>query len=187
MPLPYYHLPPSHFHHLLPPPPALAHLFNSPSSSSMARSIAQTLTLSRLARSVSTKSLSPSSRFLPHRTQSNQSSSDLNDLDSSSNADPLIRKLEDAIHRIIVRRSAPDWLPFLPGSSYWVPPPGSSSNGLAQLLDKLANPITEEESMSITNVRGWPSSSYFVQGGAPHPVEMETTSNCDTQSEDEER
>ncbi|XP_028776850.1 uncharacterized protein LOC114733545 [Neltuma alba] len=152
----------------------------------MARSLAQTLTLAYLGRTVSTKSLSPSSRLLPHRTQSNQSSSDVGDLDSSSNADPLIRKLEDAIHCIIVRRSAPDWLPFLPGSSYWVPPPRSASNGLAQLLDKLANPITEEESMSITTVRGWPSSSYFIQGGAPHPVEMETTSNFDSQSEDEE-
>ncbi|KAK4267712.1 hypothetical protein QN277_024456 [Acacia crassicarpa] len=154
----------------------------------MARSIAQTLTLGYLGRTVSSKSLSPSSRLFPHRTQSNQSSSDVGDLDSSPNPDPLIRKLEDAIHCIIVRRSAPDWLPFLPGSSYWVPPPRSASNGLAQLLDQLANPITEEESMSINTVRGWPSSSYFIQGGAPHPVpvEMETTSNFGSESEDEE-
>jgi len=30
-----------------------------------------------------------------------------------------LRKLEDALHSIIVRQSAPDWLPFVPGSSYW--------------------------------------------------------------------
>ncbi|THU57140.1 hypothetical protein C4D60_Mb03t00380 [Musa balbisiana] len=33
-----------------------------------------------------------------------------------------MRRLEDVIHAIVVRRSAPCWLPFLPGSSYWVPP-----------------------------------------------------------------
>ncbi|KAI4355907.1 hypothetical protein L6164_004634 [Bauhinia variegata] len=153
----------------------------------MARSIAQTLTLARLSCNFSAKSASPSSRLLTLRYQSNQSSSDLNDPDSTaSNADPLIRKLEDAIHRIIVRRSAPDWLPFLPGASYWVPPPGSASNGLAQLLDRLANPMTDEESMSVTTFRGWPSSAYFIQGTAPHPVEVETTSNSNSQSEDEE-
>ncbi|GFP93984.1 hypothetical protein PHJA_001542800 [Phtheirospermum japonicum] len=37
-----------------------------------------------------------------------------------------IKRIEDAIHNIIVRRSAPDWLPFLPGSSYWVPPRASA-------------------------------------------------------------
>ncbi|GFQ08456.1 hypothetical protein PHJA_002989600 [Phtheirospermum japonicum] len=51
---------------------------------------------------------------------------------SSSSADPGgeaaaeiitlgIKRIEDAIHNIIVCRSAPDWLPFLPGSSYWIP------------------------------------------------------------------
>ncbi|KAL5537422.1 hypothetical protein UlMin_045717 [Ulmus minor] len=61
-----------------------------------------------------------------------------------SSSDPLLHKLEDAIHHIIVRRSAPDWL--------------------NRLVEKLANPLTEEESMSTTTVRGWPSSEYFIQG-----------------------
>ncbi|KAJ7962671.1 Serine/arginine repetitive matrix protein 2, putative isoform 2 [Quillaja saponaria] len=155
----------------------------------MAKSLTQTLTLTRLGRHLPPKSRPPSSRLLTLRAQSNQSSSihDLNEIDSSSsNTDPLIRKLEDAIHRIIVRRSAPDWLPFLPGSSYWVPPPRSSSNTLAQLLDKLANPLTEEESMSVTTVRGWPSSAYFIQGATPVEVEALTASNTVFQSEVEE-
>ncbi|XP_065864506.1 uncharacterized protein [Euphorbia lathyris] len=86
--------------------------------------------------------------------------------DDSTSTDPLLRKLEDAIHRIIVRRAAPDWLPFLPGSSYWVPPPRSAdgSNGIAQLIEKLANPLTDEETLSTTSVRGWPSSDYFIKG-----------------------
>ncbi|XP_065864519.1 uncharacterized protein [Euphorbia lathyris] len=85
--------------------------------------------------------------------------------DDSTSTDPLLRKLEDAIHRIIVRRAAPDWLPFLPGSSYWVPPPRSAdgSNGIAQLIEKLANPLTDEETLSTTSVRGVSFSSTNVK------------------------
>lgn len=130
----------------------------------MARSLSQTLTLTR---HLSPKSSSSSSRLITLRAQSNLPfHNDQTDpaTDSSATVDPLLRKLEDAIHRIIVRKSAPDWLPFVPGASYWVPPPRSRSHGLAQLVEKLANPLTEEESMSMTTVRGWPSSSYFIQG-----------------------
>ncbi|KAF4347563.1 hypothetical protein CsatB_021876 [Cannabis sativa] len=150
----------------------------------MARSVSQTLTLT-LARHFTPKSPHPSSSsiLLSHRTQSSlpsQPNNDLTDINdaSSSSSDPLLTKLEDAIHRIIVRRSAPDWLPFRPGSSYWVPPPRSRKYGLTQLVEKLANPLTEEESMSTTTVRGWPSSDYFVQGASPHQIEsVEENSN----------
>ncbi|KAG2725806.1 hypothetical protein I3843_01G082300 [Carya illinoinensis] len=153
----------------------------------MARSLSQTLT--NLPRN-----LSPKSRLLTHRTQSNQSSkphhlADLAELtdSSSTSSDPLVRQLEDAIHRIIVRRSAPDWLPFLPGASYWVPPPPRScSHGLSHLVHQLANPLSEEESMAITTDRGWPSSAYFIKGGSPQPVEVEPTSNTKSQAEDDE-
>ncbi|RRT33626.1 hypothetical protein GW17_00061851, partial [Ensete ventricosum] len=74
-----------------------------------------------------------------------------------------MRRLEDVIHAIVVRRSAPYWLPFLPGSSYWVPPP-NCHRGVAEIVSRLANPMTEEEIMSFTTVRGWPSSAYFVEG-----------------------
>lgn len=133
------------------------------------RSISQTLALNRhhLSPKSPSSSRSSSSRLLAVRAQSTQPSplTDLTDLtDSAASSDPLLRKLEDAIHRIIVRRSAPDWLPFLPGASYWVPPPRSRNYGLTQLVEKLANPLTEEESMSTTTVRGWPSSDYFIHG-----------------------
>ncbi|CAN0880448.1 hypothetical protein LINGRAHAP2_LOCUS13653 [Linum grandiflorum] len=82
-----------------------------------------------------------------------------------SSADPLIRKFEDAMHHILVRRAAPDWLPFRPGSSYWVPTPKYiGSFNLAHLVDKLANPMTHEQSLSVTTVRGWPSAQYFIKG-----------------------
>lgn len=105
-----------------------------------------------------------SSRLLSLRTQSNQP--DLSDESSSSTNDPLLSKLEDAIHSIIVRRSAPDWLPFLPGYSYWVPPPSSQSYGVAQLVEKLANPgpLNPKQSVTVNSLQGWPSSDYFIKG-----------------------
>ncbi|KAH9716221.1 hypothetical protein KPL71_021381 [Citrus sinensis] len=130
----------------------------------------------------------PSSRLVPRRTQSNQpdASSDVYETSGSSSTDPLISKLEDAIHRIIVRRSAPDWLPFLPGSSYWVPPPKSQFYGVAQLVEKLANPLTPEQSLSTSTVRGWPSSDYYIKGKPLHKVEEGSTSSNESEAEDEE-
>ncbi|KAJ8770593.1 hypothetical protein K2173_018084 [Erythroxylum novogranatense] len=119
------------------------------------------------------------------------------DESSGTATDPLVRKLEDVIHRIMVRRSAPDWLPFLPGHSYWVPPPRSASGslGIAQLLEKLANPLSDEESLSTTTVRGWPSSDYFIKDAPLHmdkgdvnitPTKAETATNHDNVSQSEE-
>jgi len=95
-----------------------------------------------------------------------------------------IKRLEDAIHGILVRRAAPDWLPFLPGTSYWVPP--RKNNGtLVELLGRLSsNPMTQEESLSFTTSRGWPSSAYFIEGGSQHQVEVVPVQN--KKSEEEE-
>ncbi|XP_010913740.1 uncharacterized protein [Elaeis guineensis] len=95
-----------------------------------------------------------------------------------------MRRLEDAIHGIIVRRSAPDWLPFMPGASYWVPP-RKRPYGVVELIGKLKNPMTEEEILSLTSVRGWPSSAYFVEGVSPHPVKK-SLEKASAQSDDEE-
>ncbi|KAK2653166.1 hypothetical protein Ddye_013022 [Dipteronia dyeriana] len=124
--------------------------------------------------------LSPS-RLVQIRAQSSQS--DLPDHAESSSTDPCLSKLEDAIQRIIARRSAPDWLPFLPGYSYWVPPPTTPFSGVAQLVEKLANPLTAEQSMSTNSVRGWPSSEFFIRGAGLHPVDLEMTSANLSQSE----
>ncbi|KAL2520126.1 TATA-binding protein-associated factor BTAF1 [Forsythia ovata] len=66
-----------------------------------------------------------------------------------------IKKLEKAIHRIVVCRSAPDWLPFSPRHSYW------------SLL-----PIAMEScaTRKFSSARGWPSSTYFIEGS--HPSKM---------------
>ncbi|OAY77051.1 hypothetical protein ACMD2_07232 [Ananas comosus] len=96
------------------------------------------------------------------------------------------RRLEEAIHRVLARRSAPEWLPFVPGASYWVPPPrplgrGRRRRGRALGLVEIVgahvfSPMTEEEELSFTTARGWPSSEYFVEGEirdrgvSPHTV-----------------
>jgi len=106
------------------------------------------------------------------------------DISESSSEMFGIKRLEDAIHGILVRRAAPDWLPFLPGSSYWVPPRKNNGN-LVELLGRLSNsPMTQEESLSFTTSRGWPSSAYFIEGGSPHPVEVVAVQN--NKSEEEE-
>ncbi|XP_058113589.1 uncharacterized protein LOC131256651 [Magnolia sinica] len=136
---------------------------------------------------------SPSShRLLNLRNRSNRSekspqSAQLIEVDLESDAEIEVlgmRRLEDAIHGIIVRRSAPDWLPFIPGSSYWVPP-RARPLGVVELVGRLANPLTEEETLSLSTVRGWPSASYFVEGASPHPVKRRSKKKT-SHSEDEE-
>nr|XP_010928712.1 uncharacterized protein LOC105050412 [Elaeis guineensis] len=95
-----------------------------------------------------------------------------------------MRRVEDAIHGIIVRRSAPDWLPFIPGSSYWVPP-RKRPYGVVEIIGRLANPMTEEETLSLTSARGWPSSAYFVEGVSPPAVKKSPEKDA-AQTDDEE-
>jgi hypothetical protein len=81
-----------------------------------------------------------------------------------------MQRLEDAIHGVLVRRAAPDWLPFVPGGSYWVPPIPRQL-GVADLLSGAmytskggSSVLTKEEAMCLTTRRGWPSAAYFVEG-----------------------
>ncbi|KAL5699550.1 hypothetical protein ACHQM5_030434 [Ranunculus cassubicifolius] len=155
----------------------------------MARTLSQTLIrLPSLSRSLNLFP-SSSSRFVNHRSNSQKAQLievDLEPAGGDSEVEILgLRRLEDAIHGIIVRRSAPDWLPFIPGSSYWVPP-RKRPTGFVELFEKLANPLTQEENLSLSSARGFPCSSYFVDGASPYPVEMELNSGNASHSEDEE-
>jgi hypothetical protein len=97
-----------------------------------------------------------------------------------------IRRLEEAIHGVMVRRATPDWLPFVPGGSFWVPPV-RRPHGVAELMGRISAargadgvvggsgavevveldaPMTQEEALSFSTARGWPSASYFVDGEA---------------------
>ncbi|CAI9767125.1 unnamed protein product [Fraxinus pennsylvanica] len=76
----------------------------------------------------------------------------------------VVKKIEDAIHTIIVKRSRPDWLTFVPGASYWVPPI-RHSYGVAEIVHQLSNPLTEEQFNSLTTFQGWPSSAFYLRHG----------------------
>ncbi|GMH13610.1 hypothetical protein Nepgr_015451 [Nepenthes gracilis] len=155
----------------------------------MARILSLTLTLTRLSTSVSPLPIHLSPRILAYRNRSTLPSKvKLIEIDlESSYSDGVsdvevvgIRKLQDVIHSIVIRRSAPDWLPFIPGSSYWVPPKPSTDN-FVKFVGKLTNPLTEEEILSLTTARGWPSSSYFLEdvvseNSAPVVVHGQTNS-----------
>jgi hypothetical protein len=154
----------------------------------MARLLARTLTLARPP--------APRSSLRPHRALS--AKVELIEIDLSAAEDSAssssssgaagdsagMRRLNDAIHGVIVRRAAPEWLPFVPGGSYWVPPmrrplgvsdlvgtAAYSASGAADtsamamaraVMYKAA--LTKEQAMSLTTKRGWPSEAYFVEG-----------------------
>ncbi|MQL92646.1 hypothetical protein Taro_025275, partial [Colocasia esculenta] len=72
------------------------------------------------------------------------------------------RRLEDLIHGILARRATPEWLSFIPGSSYWVPP--RKSYRLVEVLGRAASPLTKEEVMSLTTAQGWPCAAHLFGG-----------------------
>uniref|UniRef100_A0A7C9E4S8 Uncharacterized protein n=1 Tax=Opuntia streptacantha TaxID=393608 RepID=A0A7C9E4S8_OPUST len=146
----------------------------------MARSLSQALTPTRLIH------LSSSARLLSRRLLSDMPEP----VEESDKERIAMKKLEDAIHRIIVKRSEPHWLPFVPGSSYWVPPK-SKARGVAQVIGKLLNgssspSMSKEQALTLTCNRGWPSSAYFLEGASHAPLEGETVTKHTFQSEDEE-
>lgn len=176
----------------------------------MARLLAQTLTLARPAPSPSTASASLRSLA----TKVEVIEIDLSEEDpGSSPGSPTspsievvgIRRLEEAIHGVMVRRATPDWLPFVPGGSFWVPPM-RRPHGVAELVGRIAAaggaegvvgavdgavevvevgvPMTEEEVLSFSTARGWPSASYFVQG--KYPNSKKKLRKGATQTDDEE-
>lgn len=128
-----------------------------------------------LIRNLKTRNLTSPPRFLltSLRHQSSQSGNNNNPIVIIGGGDQqqqqldfesfTVQRIEDAIHGIIVKRSAPDWLPFRPGYSYWVPP-RRDSYGIAELVHTFSNNLGDDEVMSLTTSRGWPSSTLFENG-----------------------
>lgn len=115
--------------------------------------------------------LIPSSFAFGHRNRSTRSGKvkfieiDLESSSFGADSEVLaIRKLDDFVQKIIVERSTPDWLPFVPGSSFWVPPRRNKPRKVVDLFDKLVEPFTKEESPSLANARGWPCLDFFAKG-----------------------
>lgn len=169
----------------------------------MARLLARTLTLARPP--------PPRSSLRPLRVRGLSAKVELIEIDlseesaSSSGAaeEPMgMRRLNDAIHGVIVRRAAPEWLPFVPGGSYWVPqmrrPLGVSdlvgtvaysasgavdTSAMARAAVDRAT-LTKDEAMCFTTPRGWPSEAYFVEGKLWHPVKRSRKDATQTDDED---
>ncbi|GAB2247756.1 hypothetical protein Droror1_Dr00007638 [Drosera rotundifolia] len=166
----------------------------------MARSLSQTLIRLYLP------SISPP-RLLAVRSRSDRAANfepvitedeDLIGYDAEAIA---VRKVEAAIHRVIVKRSQPDWIVFVPGASYWVPPKGRA-RGLAEVIRGLVASSTKgngsgvgggdnsnkrgDEGLKVVSNRGWPSSDYFFKGVHPSSLDVEMSPKKTSKSEDEE-
>ncbi|GJN09644.1 hypothetical protein PR202_ga27669 [Eleusine coracana subsp. coracana] len=86
----------------------------------MARLLAQTLTLARPA-PTSLRGLSTKVEVI--EIDLSEEDAAASPSSQSSSVEVVgIRRLEEAIHGVMVRRATPDWLPFVPGGSFWVPP-----------------------------------------------------------------
>lgn len=132
----------------------------------MARSFSKTLIRSPIY-SLFSSTCRDGVRLVSSRQYSIHSKSSYQVVDSSSSElEALaVRNIEDAIHGIVVKRSTPDWLPFVPGASFWVPPK-RTNYGVAEMVHKIAytSALSDDEVMSLTTFFGWPSSEFFVQG-----------------------
>ncbi|XP_050373604.1 uncharacterized protein LOC126791229 [Argentina anserina] len=96
----------------------------------------------------------------------NSSTSSTSSSSSSSEGgseDLMLKKLDDIVQRILVQKATPDWLPFVPGSSFWVPP-RRSPIAVSDFVGRLADRLSDEESLSVATDRGWPCSGFFING-----------------------
>ncbi|XP_074314958.1 uncharacterized protein LOC141651135 [Silene latifolia] len=100
----------------------------------------------------------------------------------SSKSTAAVAKLEEVVHNVVIKGSKPDWLPLVPGGSFWVPP-----STVARGIDKVvAGLVKEEREIVRKDGRCWPSSARFFKGLTQSPLEGETTSKHSKTSEEEE-
>ncbi|XP_050269594.1 uncharacterized protein LOC126713775 [Quercus robur] len=98
-----------------------------------------------------------------------------------------LKRLDDLIHGIIVQKSTPDWLPFVPGSSFWVPPRPNFLDLVTNLSHHHHHP--PPHSLSFSTSRGWPCSSTFFllnhheEGSAQPNEDLESKESAETEME----
>ncbi|KAL0702857.1 hypothetical protein Bca4012_058979 [Brassica carinata] len=114
------------------------------------------------------KTLIPHGRFFLRRfDRRSYSSKPEIDLDSSSSATSKAeaerKSLNEYFQKMAVKNSTPDWLPFAPGSSFWVPLQHQKTAGkVAYMMNMVTNPLKKEEAFSLSSSSGWPCSSFFI-------------------------
>ncbi|KAH9619976.1 hypothetical protein KSS87_006868 [Heliosperma pusillum] len=137
----------------------------------MSRSLSQTLT--RITHtSTTTVAISAAAR----RNQSTQPETGVAKTKEEVERAAL-KKLEDAIHRMIIKKSEPDWLPLVPGGSYWVPPK-SQSRGFAQVVANLRQAEIKRAEIKLKRTG--------LIGASNSPLEEEMNSKNSNQSEEDE-
>ncbi|XP_057431684.1 uncharacterized protein LOC130724475 [Lotus japonicus] len=77
-----------------------------------------------------------------------------------------LKMFDDLIQRILVKKATPDWLPFLPGYSFWVPPRPSPSS-VVHLAHRFNSSDQPQDALNLESHHGWPDPKYFLQGNAP--------------------
>ncbi|KAF0904168.1 hypothetical protein E2562_032547 [Oryza meyeriana var. granulata] len=92
----------------------------------------------------------------------------------------MTRRLEEAIDGAMARMSEPDWAPFRPGTSYYAPPrPAGAALGLLALVKQARRmdpmpprALSGDEARAVDYAsRGYPCSTYFIDGHFPDEVE----------------
>lgn len=83
-------------------------------------------------------------------------SSDIADAEGGSSSGS--RGLDQVLREFRIQKAAPDWLPLLPGGSFWVPPEEipelKESSGVPAI-----EPATEGELFAMIMPSGWPAPS----------------------------
>ncbi|KAM7272509.1 hypothetical protein ACFE04_027172 [Oxalis oulophora] len=91
----------------------------------------------------------------------------------------LQKKLDDLFRMVHVQKSTPDWLPLLPGSSFWVPPYESNFT----VVKKGDYQFNEADELFLATRRTWPSSHFFIDNNGTTTSEEV---NVEVSGDDEE-
>lgn len=102
----------------------------------------------------------------------------------ATDASEQSRRLEEAIDSAMARMAEPDWAPFRPGTSYFAPPrPAGAALGVLALIGHAggfmgssAAPrrgLSADEARAVAaSSRGYPCSTYFIEGRFSDEVEI---------------
>ncbi|CAN6177248.1 unnamed protein product [Urochloa humidicola] len=113
-----------------------------------------------------------------------------------ADAAAMTRRLEEAIDGAMVRMAEPAWAPFRPGTSFFVPPrPAGAGLGILALVGHahgggfmespaLQRGLSADEARAVAAAsRGYPCSTYFIDGHFPDEVESSSLDANQAQEE----
>ncbi|KAF8658634.1 hypothetical protein HU200_059100 [Digitaria exilis] len=112
-----------------------------------------------------------------------------------ADAAAVAQRLEEAIDGAMARMAEPDWAPFRPGTSYFVPPrPAGAGLEILALIRQGGGFVeapaprrglsTDEARAVAAASRGYPCSTYFIDGHFPDEVESSSLDATDQAQEE---